>query len=388
MTVRGRKNWTGPAALAVALLMFVVACVSPRTIGNESRPGIAFAENVATPDMLQSPFKALYEDISPSVVGIEITTRAGRLGGRITTTTAYVGSGVVISDDGYVLTNQHVVNGAEGIYVVSGENAFHAEYIAGDASSDVALLLVSDPRLPPPAKLGNSDALSVGDWALVVGNPLGEQFANTLTIGVISGLGRDLSRIDGRGGAGGATNLIQTNAAINAGNSGGGLFNIQGELVGVTSMKLSNNGYFGYASIEGIGLAIPINHVKNIVASLIAHGRVLYPRVGITMQEIVSSSMEPSSEVLPRSLWVTAVEKGSPAEQAGLRVDDLIVEVDGARVVTSNEVQTAVREHAIGETVSITVYRIPGLSAIRVDEPIPEGEYLTFNVEVKILELV
>lgn len=347
--------------------------------------GIAFAQDTATADMLESPFKTIYEQISPSVVGIQITTRSNIFGGRITSSTAYVGSGVVISDDGYVLTNYHVVEGAEAIYVVAGEDSHRAEYVAGDQDSDIAVLWVQGAKLPP-AKLGNSDALSVGDWALVIGNPLGEQFANTLTVGVISGLGRDLSQTMAGGQMIGATNLIQTNAAINAGNSGGGLFNIYGELVGVTSMKLSNNGYSGYASIEGIGLAIPINTVKKIVSDLVSHGRVLHPRIGVSMREINSPSLEPTSEVLPRSIWVTEVEKNSPADKAGIRVDDLIVEVDGKRVTTSVEVRAAIRVHQIGETAEITVYRIPGLTEIKVDETIPQGEYLTFKVEIKVLD--
>lgn len=379
-----RRHWTGYTAAWVATLMLLSASGIVLLGGAPERRGaIAFAEDTATSEMLDSPFKALYEQVSPSVVGIQVTTYLSILGGRISASTAYAGSGVIISDDGYVLTNQHVVEGAEGIYVVSGDKVVAAEYVAGDQSSDVAVLKVEAGKLPPAAKLGNSDALSVGDWALVIGNPLGEQFANTLTVGVISGLGRDLSTL-GKSRNPGATNMIQTNAAINSGNSGGGLFNIQGELVGVTSMKLSNNGYSGYASIEGIGLAIPVNTVKTIVGDLIAHGRVLYPRVGVTMREINSPSLEPTAEMLPRSVWVTAVEKGSAAADAGIRVDDLIVEVDGARVTTSADVQSAVRAHRAGEVVQITVYRIPRLTEIKVDEPIPEGEYLTFDVDVRV----
>ncbi len=378
-----KKNWTGVAAVSLALLMAGAAFAFTLSGSPIQRQGIAFAEDTATPDMLASPFKAIYGQLSPSVVGIEVMTRTNIFGGRISASTDYVGSGVVISDDGYVLTNYHVVEGGEGFYVVSGTDSYAAEYVAGDKDSDVAVLKVREAKLPP-AKLGNSDALSVGDWALVVGNPLGQQFANTLTIGVISGLGRDLSDTGSR--SPGATNMIQTNAAINAGNSGGGLFNIAGELVGVTSMKLSNNGYYGYASIEGIGLAIPINAVKIIANDLITHGKVLYPRIGVSMRELTSPSMEPTDEMLPRSIWVTAVEKGAPADAAGIRADDLIMEVDGIRVTTTSQVQSAIRDHAVGERASITVYRIPGLTEIKVDEKIPKGTYHTFQVEIKVLD--
>lgn len=374
----------GIAGVVIAALMVVAAAAVTWTGAVTPRQGIAFAEDTATADMLESPFKTVYGQISPSVVGIQVTSGVNIFSGRITTTTNYVGSGVVISDDGYVLTNYHVVEGAVGVYVVSGDDVRPAEYVAGDPASDIAVLKVEGANLPA-AKLGDSDALSVGDWALVVGNPLGEQFANTLTVGVISGLGRDLTTTDRRGQTTGSTDMIQTNAAINSGNSGGGLFNIFGELVGITSMKLSNNGYYGYASIEGIGLAIPINSAKTIVNDLIVYGKVMYPRIGVSMQDVNSPSMEPTAEMLPRSVWVTAVEKNSPAEAAGIRVDDLIVEVDGVRVTTANEVTAAVRAHQVGETVAITVYRIPRLSQIKVEEAIPDGEYLTFDVEVKIL---
>ncbi len=380
MTRNGKMNWTGIAAVALTVLMGGAAFVVTLS-GGAGPQAIAFAEDTATADMLVSPFKALYEQISPSVVGIQVTTSTSIFGGRISASTDYVGSGVVISDDGYVVTNYHVVEGAEGVYVVSGTEAHEAEYVAGDKDSDVAVLRVKNTKLPA-AKTGDSDALATGDWALVIGNPLGQQFANTLTVGVVSGLGRDVS--DGQ--SPGATNMIQTNAAINAGNSGGGLFNIAGELVGVTSMKLSNNGYYGYASIEGIGFAIPINQVKKIANDLITSGKVLYPRIGIATRDITSPSMEPTSEMLPSSVWVTGVEKGSPAEAAGIRVDDLIMEIDGARVTTSTAVQSAIRAHAVGEKAAVKVYRIPGLTEIKVDEKIPQGEYFTFEVEIKVLD--
>jgi len=369
----------------MALALVAVALFAlPKAPAGGSPRGIAFAEDTATAEMLASPFKAVYERISPSVVGIQVTTNLAIFGGRISASTAYAGSGVVISDDGYVLTNYHVIDGAEGVYVVSGEESYKAEYVAGDQPSDVAVLRIEGGKINP-AVLGNSDALSVGDWALVIGNPLGEQFEKTLTVGVISGLGRNLSE-GGQSQTPGATDMIQTNAAINAGNSGGGLFNIEGELVGVTSMKLSNNGYSGYASIEGIGLAIPINTVKSIVSDLIAYGVVRYPRVGIAMRDVLSPSMEPTSELLPRSVWVYELQKGSPAERAGIQTDDLIMEVDGQRVTSSTEVQALVRKHQAGEKVEMTVYRIPRLTEIRADEKIPEGEYLTFSVDVEILD--
>ena len=340
----------------------------------------ALAESAADP--FESPFRRAYEKASQSVVGIEISTGTSVTNGRISSNTSFVGSGVVISQDAYVLTYNHVIDASETIYVIANEKEYPAELVAADAESDVAVLLCEGLDVPAAA-IGNSDALSVGDWALVIGNPLGEAFTNTLTVGVISGLGRDVSSVGARTGA---ANLIQTSAEINAGNSGGGLFNIAGELVGITSMKLSNNGYFGYAAIEGIGFAIPVNTVKEVADDLIQFGQRVYPRIGVSIRTIESPSDEPTADALPASVWVISTEKDQPAAEAGIRANDLIVEVDGQRVRTTEELQKSIRAHKIGETVSITVYRIPNLTAIRADEPIPEGEYLTFDVEVKAID--
>lgn len=379
-------RWRYWSLAALGLGLAVVIWISANVPGSGTRPRIAYAENTTASDALASPFKAVYEAVQPAVVGIEVTTTTRVMNGRIMTATSFAGSGVVISEDGVVLTNYHVIDGAEGLYVLSGEDEFPAELIAGDEDSDIAVLRVDAPNLTA-ATLGDSDQLSVGDWALVIGNPLGEQFVNTLSVGVISGLDRDVrSQSSGRTGSATSAHMIQTDAAINSGNSGGGLFNLAGELVGVTSMKLSNNGYYGYASIESIGLAIPINTIKEIVDDLVAYGEVRYPRIGVKLTEIASPSMEATEDMLPRSLWVTEVEKGSPAEKAGIRRDDLILEADGERVTSASELQSAVRAHKEGETVKIQVYRIPGLTTIKATEKIPQGENLTFEVEVTVMD--
>ena len=379
----GRYLWLSLVGLTLAVIVWITASVP----GDRSQPrAFAYAESKTQADSLSSPFKTVYETVSPAVVGVKVTTSSRVVGGRIVASTAFAGSGVVISADGVVLTNYHVVEGAQGLYVVSGENEIPAELIAGDEDSDVAVLRIAAENLTA-AVLGDSDALSVGDWALVVGNPLGEQFVSTLSVGVISGLDRDVrSQSSSRTGRATSASMIQTDAAINSGNSGGGLFNIAGELVGITSMKLSNNGYYGYASIESIGLAIPINTIKSIVSDLMDYGKVRYPRIGVTLQEIASPSLEPTDEMLPRSLWVTKVEANSPAAKAGVRQDDLILAADGVRVTTASELQAAVRAHKEGETVRLRVYRIPGLTTIKSTEKIPAGEYVEMDVAVALMD--
>ncbi len=351
------------SVVLAAVMVFAMTAVSAESLSSE----------------LSSPFKSVYEEVSPSVVGIEISTSTRIMNGRISSQSYFVGSGVVISDDGYVVTNHHVIESAQGVVVIDGENRYNATLVASDEASDIAVLKVEGLDLPA-AKLGDSDELSVGDWALVIGNPIGEAYANTLTVGVISGLDRTV-------GKSGSTNMIQTDAAINSGNSGGGLFNINGELVGITSMKLSNNGYYGYASIESIGFAIPINTIKSITSDLIKYGEVKNPRLGITVSDIPSSSMEPTEEFLPASIWVRNVEPGSPAEEAGLKANDLILEADGQRITTSAELISILRSHEIGETITLTVYRMEdNWINTKESDPLPAGETLTFEAEVRVID--
>lgn len=368
--------WTKFAAIVLGIVMLTAMF------------GVAGAESVAasTASDLDSPFKAVYNDVSQSVVGVQLNTERRSMNGRIVSNSQLVGSGVVISDDGNVVTNYHVVTAGgtevvENISVVYNDEAYEAKYVAGDEENDIAVLQVKDLNAPA-VSIGDSDALSVGDWAMVVGNPLGEEFTNTLTVGIISGLNRDMSA----GRLSGQTAMIQTDAAINSGNSGGGLFNIKGELVGITSMKMSNNGMYGSATIESIGFAIPINAVMKIADDLIDYGTVIYPRMGVTIQTIDSPSDEPTEEYLPSSVWVVETEEGAPAEAAGIQQDDLIVKADGERVKTTEELQAIVRSHEVGDTIEIEVYRIEGLRSIAVDEKIPEGEYKTFQVELKVLD--
>lgn len=396
-----KKKIVGVAAIAlsVALAGFVGISalggivVPPATASAESFKSLT--QLASTASDLESPFKTVYEEVSPSIVGIKLTTQLSTYRGRISVNTAYVGSGVIISDDGYVVTNYHVITAggnqvAQEITVVHGEDEYLAEYVAGDSASDVAVLH-AEGLTGHAAKLGNSDEISIGDWSLVIGNPLGEEFANTLTVGVISGKNRDMSSRDARTGKVIGGEMLQTNAQVNNGNSGGGLFNIRGELVGITSLKLSNSGYFGGASIEGFGFAIPINKVVEIADDLIEYGEVrepAQPRIGISIQTTDSDAEEPSEDSMPASVLIVSVEKKSPADRAGLKANDLIMRADGKRVKTVQELQEIVRSHEAGETVEIEVYRIPNLRNVLEDEPIPAGETITVQVDIEILDEV
>lgn len=372
--------------IALALGVVLVGAAVGYTLGDNVEPASATAAETlvsqlsmaASSTELESPFKAVYEEASQSIVGIQLSSAPVTYSGRIQNSSSLVGSGVVVRE-GYVVTNYHVVtNGgsevALKIEVLYNDETYPATFVAGDATSDIAVLEVPD--LDAPAvRIGNSDELTVGDWALVIGNPLGESFTNTLSVGVISGLDRNMSDVNGN------TTMIQTDAAINNGNSGGGLFNIRGELVGITSMKLSGRTSLSSAYIEGIGFAIPVNEVAAVADDLIDYGAIQYPRIGVSVANVDSPSDEPTEEYLPQSVLVIEVDKNSPADKAGIKAYDLITEVNGERVTTATELQTVIRATQTGETIEVTVYRIADLNKLSMEDAIPEGEYITFTVE-------
>ena len=380
----GNKKLFSVKRMAVLLSVMLLGAMAGVAVASaESLTALTLQASTAAD--LDSPFKTVYGNVNESVVGIELMSQTYVRNGRISVDTSFVASGVVIGNE-TVITNYHVVTGgrgsnnvAEGINIVYKGERYPAEYVAGDEESDVAILTVKD-LAAPAVPLGNSEELSVGDWALVIGNPLGEEFINTLTVGVVSGLNRDVK-------SSGIT-MIQTNAQINKGNSGGGLFNIRGELVGITSMKMSGMGYFGASSIEGLGFAIPINTVSKVADDLIRYGQVVYPRLGVQVNNIISVSDEPTKDSLPASIWVVKVEESSPAGEVGIQTDDLIMEVDGQRVRTYDDLQEILRQHQEGDVISVTVYRVPNVRNIKAEENIPEGEFLTFDVTLKIMEKI
>ncbi len=253
------------------------------------------------------------------------------------------GSGVIYSADGYVITNYHVIEGASRVTVVlhSGEE-IEAEVIGGDELQDIALLKVDRTDLSP-ATLGDSDQVRTGEFAIAIGSPLGDELSGTTTYGIISYANRTLE-VDGA-----YLSMIQTDAAINAGNSGGALLNVNGEVIGINSRKTSGSTSSG-STIEGIGFAIPINDVKDIVEELIATGKITRPGLGITGQEVHFSNMDPG-------ILVVSVNEGSPAEAAGMKQMDIITAIDGQQVTSFSSLQSVLYSHDVGDTVTITVLR-------------------------------
>ena len=252
---------------------------------------------------------------------------------------ASAGSGFVISEDGYIVSNYHVVEGATSLTVTahSGEQ-YTATVVGYDDNNDFALLKAEATGLTP-VKLGNSSDLIVGDQVVAIGNPLGDLSA-TLTVGYVSGKDRTITT-DGT-----VINMIQTDAAINPGNSGGPLFNMKGEVVGITTAKYSGTTSSG-ATIEGIGFAIPIDDVEGKITEIQENGYVSSPYMGL----------EVTNQFDGMGVYVSGVEKGSAAEAAGMKVGDLIIKLGDTNVTTLASLTPAMKHYKVGDTTTVTVYR-------------------------------
>ncbi len=283
-------------------------------------------------------------NVGPAVVGVSTSTQYMSFFGQVYEQEGS-GSGIIISSDGYVVTNNHVIENAKSIAVTlnTGEE-YSATLVGTDAKTDLAVLKISANDLTV-ASLGDSSVCAAGELAVAIGNPLGQELAGTVTVGVISAVNRTIQADDG-------TNmvLLQTDAAINPGNSGGALVNGYGEVVGINTMKFSGSG------VEGIGFAIPINTAKPIIADLIANGYVKgRPLIGISLREI-SSELAAVND-MPAGLYVADVSKGGAAEKAGIQKGDIIVAVQDKIVESAKEVNEIRDKYVAGDTIKIEVSR-------------------------------
>ena len=279
-----------------------------------------------------------------STVGITTSVTTNFWGFQ--TTSAASGSGFILTADGYVLTNYHVIESSNSISVTLYDGkSYDAALIGYDESSDIAVLKIDAEGLTPVV-LGDSDNLNVGDSVVAIGNPLGE-LTFSLTSGAVSALNREITLSNSV-----TMNLIQTDCAINSGNSGGALFNLYGEVIGITNAKYSGSGTG--ASIDNIGFAIPINHVRGIVESIIENGYVAKPYIGVTVSDVSEETM---GYGLPAGAAVKAVSEDSPAEKAGLQVNDIITAVNGKEISGRTGLSEAVSAASVGDTLTLTVYR-------------------------------
>ena len=263
------------------------------------------------------------------------------------TVNAASGSGFIVTDDGYILTNYHVVEDADSITVSMYEGqTYEAELVGFDASNDVAVLKIEAEGLTPVV-LGDSDNLNVGDNVVAIGNPLGE-LTFSLTSGAISSLNRNITMSNGS-----TMNLMQTDCAINSGNSGGALFNMYGEVIGITNAKYSSNGG-GEASIDNIGFAIPINLAWEIAQSIIEKGYVSTPYIGVTVSDV---GQQFQNYGLPQGAAVQSVVEGGPAEKAGLQANDIITHIGGEEITGYAQLSQYIREAGVGGQLKLTVFR-------------------------------
>ena len=280
----------------------------------------------------------LYEKCAPSIVAISGYTN-GQSGYNW-------GTGVILSADGLILTNTHVIDACDrAVVTLWDDREFEAELVGADTISDLAVLKIDADDLVP-AEFGESSSLRVGDRVAAIGNPLGSTFRSTLTDGIISAISRDIS-YKGR-----TMTLLQTNTALNEGNSGGALFNMQGQVVGITNMKMMSS----YSSIEGIGFAIPSSTVRDVVNSMVTYGEVRgRPSIGITVGVIPDDVKEHYG--LPAGLYVTDVQKQSDAWAKGIRPGDILVAVNSIPVTTTGEVTDIKNQFAVGDSLHFTLWR-------------------------------
>ncbi|MCR5135761.1 MAG: trypsin-like peptidase domain-containing protein [Oscillospiraceae bacterium] len=290
------------------------------------------------PEGEELSLQELYEHCAPTVVAIAAYEK-NKVGYNW-------GSGVILRSDGIILTNTHVVeNCTRAEVTLPDDRVCEAKLIGADSVSDIALLKIEAENLPA-AEFGESAMLQVGDSVAAIGNPLGETFRNTLTDGIISAIERGMT-YHGR-----SMTLIQTNTAINEGNSGGALFNRSGQVVGITNMKMMSS----YSSIEGIGFAIPSATACEVVNALLRDGEVRgRPSVGITVGAIPTNAMEKYG--LPEGLYVSAVTRGSDAEKQGIKAGDIVLAVNGTPVTTTAQVSEMKNALSVGDTMTFRIWR-------------------------------
>ena len=271
------------------------------------------------------------------------------------------GSGVIYKKDdkdAYLVTNTHVINGASKVDIrLADGTKVPGEIVGSDTFSDIAVVKISSEKVTTVAEFGDSSQLSVGETAIAIGSPLGSEYANTVTQGIISSLNRNVS-LKSEDGQAISTKAIQTDTAINPGNSGGPLVNIQGQVIGITSSKIASN---GGTSVEGLGFAIPSNDAQNIIKQLESNGKVTRPALGIQMVNLSNVGASDLRKLnipsgLTSGVVVRSVQNNMPAN-GHLQKYDVITKVDDKEIASSTDLQHALYNHAIGDTIKVTYYR-------------------------------
>ena len=327
------------------------------TIYEGSRPSAVSLANVDGKTVLSA--EEVYASNLESVVGVNGNVTTNVWGQTVKN--AVSGSGFVISSNdtsSYILTNYHVIDGVTDITVFfSDGKSYDATLVGGEEENDIAVLKIEQGGLRPVV-LGDSDAINVGENVYAIGNPLGE-LTFTFTGGYVSSKDRAVTMSDGT-----VINMVQTDTAINSGNSGGPLFDKYGQGVGIVSAKLSSSGSSSKASVEGLGFAIPINDVKDMVTSIMENGYVTgKPNVGVLINAVDESVQRYG---VPAGVEIMAILDGSCAQQAGLQEGDIITAVGDTQVTSETQLQSAVKEYKAGDTVAFTIYRDGNTSTVNV----------------------
>ena len=421
---------TALLAFALVASLALTSSAGSGTLSNEQIDAIVGTSTDTS--RIESPFLAVANSVRESVVGVnnyQMVTSRGNSFGDFGFGFGYynepytaprellrgTGSGVVISEYGHILTNNHVVKDASRITVTFGTKEAEAKLVVSDEALDVAVLLVPGIGLKP-VELGDSNSIQVGEWAIVIGNPLGQEFDRSVTIGVVSAYDRSIqgSGNDRYGRRTTVTNsMIQTDAAISSGNSGGGMFNMLGQLQGIPTLKYdsSPNMYSNSPSIDNIGMCVPINTAKPLIRQALEQynadtvqaakiedkdaeaaadeDTLNRPRLGITVGTLNPSFSASVSGGLPNGAYVREVEAGSPAEKAGLQPGDIIVEVNETIITDQQVLIDTLRGFKEGDKVDLTYFRAPGLAQV-VDgsadvNTVQEGDYATTSAELKII---
>ena len=341
------KHYTLVSAVALSLAAASFAGCSTGTAAEENSAPSATVASTPSPSSgkpisaaRNTPAVRVAESVGPTVVGI--TNKAvARDWFNNPVETEGVGSGVIFRKDGYIVTNNHVISGAKELIVsLADGRSLKGKLIGADEMTDIAVVKVDADDLPT-ATFGDSDDVVVGEPAIAIGNPMGLEFQGSVTVGVISALNRTLEISDKR------VKLLQTDAAISPGNSGGALVNADGAIIGINSAKLAASG------VEGMGFAIPINTVQAIISELMDKGYVARPYLGVSVFDKPTAARYGYQLNIDKGVYIFRVTLGAPAERAGLQRGDVILKLDGKEVNSVTDVRNIVAEHKVGDTVSV-----------------------------------
>ena len=362
---------------------FLSVLVATSTYGDSSLSPRTHVED------LSQAFRNIYKDVSPAVVLIRTTP------GRVAVNRVmprfhpdvpkemhkfnWLGSGTLVSSDGYVLSNHHVTHGADSISIVlSDRRAFPAKVVGSDSLIDISVLKIEANDLPV-VPFGQAEKLRIGDWVLAIGHPLG--LGSTLTHGIVSALGRQAEVIPANYAI---ESFIQTNAVINPGNSGGPLLNLDGELIGINTAISTRTGYY-----IGYGLAVPIDLVQEAMRDILKYGRSVRGYIGISMQDVDQALVETAGlqGPIPRGVFINGVDENSPADAADLRQGDVLLAIGKQEVNVSNHVQTLIYARDPGDRVLLTVVRDRDTLGISVTLGEPEHERLLAEGRTRLSQL-